>query len=84
MYAGCVAGAIQKDEYLQLIEDNGFMNTTIQKEKKIIIPDDILRTYLSQEEIDEFRQSGAGIYSITVYAEVSCCGPYTVSCHSKC
>lgn len=84
MYAGCVAGAIQKDEYLQLIEDNGFMNTTIQKEKKIIIPDDILRTYLSQQEIDEFRQSGAGIYSITVYAEVSCCGPYTVSCHSKC
>src|SRR6187397_1732468 len=26
MYAGCVAGAIQKKEYLQLIEANGFKN----------------------------------------------------------
>src|SRR5665811_1420295 len=44
MYAGCVAGAIQKDEYLQLIEANGFKNITIQKDKAIIIPDDILST----------------------------------------
>jgi arsenite methyltransferase len=84
MYAGCVSGAIQKAEYLQLIENNGFMNVTIQKEKKIIIPDDILRNYLSEEEVKEFRQSGAGIYSVTVYAEVSCCGPYTITCNTKC
>ncbi len=69
MYAGCVAGAIQKDEYLQLIEANGFKNITIQKDKAIIIPDDILSNYLSAEQIAAFKQSGTGIRSITVYAE---------------
>ncbi len=69
MYAGCVSGAIQKQVYLELIESNGFTNITIQKEKAIIVPDDILLNYLSQQEIDLFKNSGAGIFSITVYAE---------------
>ena len=69
MYAGCVAGAIQKDEYLQLIEANDFKNITIQKDKAIIIPDDILSNYLSSEQVASFKQSGTGIRSITVYAE---------------
>ena len=45
MYAGCVSGAIQKETYLELIELNGFKNRSIQKEKAIIIPDDILINY---------------------------------------
>ncbi|MBA3673517.1 MAG: arsenite methyltransferase [Chitinophagaceae bacterium] len=75
MYAGCVAGAIQKDDYLQLIEANGFKNITLQKEKVITIPDDILSNYLSTEQVKEFKNSGTGIFSITVYAEKpeSCC-----------
>jgi SAM-dependent methyltransferase len=77
MYAGCVAGAIQKQAYMELIEINGFSNAIIQKEKPIIVPDDILNGYLSEEEIGEFRNLGTGIFSITVYAEKSgeaCCG----------
>ena len=69
MYAGCVAGAIQKSEYLRLIKDKGFQNITIQKEKPIIIPVDILGKYLSQEEIKIFNKGATGIFSITVYAE---------------
>jgi ubiquinone/menaquinone biosynthesis C-methylase UbiE len=69
MYAGCVAGAIQKQDYLNLIENNGFTNITIQKDKAIIVPDDILSNYLSSEQINAFKQSGTGIRSITVYAE---------------
>jgi arsenite methyltransferase len=69
MYAGCVAGAIQKENYLQLIEANGFANIMVQKDKAIIIPDDILCNYLSADEIEAFKQSGTGIRSITVYAE---------------
>ncbi len=57
MYAGCVAGAIQKNEYLQLIDANGFKNVTLQKEKVITIPDDILSNYLSSEQIASFKQS---------------------------
>ena len=81
MYAGCVAGAIQKADYLQLMEANGFKNITVQKDKPIIIPDDILKNYLSTTQIESFKQSGTGIRSVTVYAEKpaeekkSCCGP---------
>jgi ubiquinone/menaquinone biosynthesis C-methylase UbiE len=76
MYAGCVAGAIQRNEYLDLIARNGFSNMTIQKEKAIIIPDDILKNYLSEEEFNSFKKGNIGIFSITVYAEKSksCCG----------
>ena len=69
MYAGCVAGAIQKEDYLQYIKDAGFTNITIQKQKTIIIPNDILSKYLSEEEITAFNNGTTGIFSITVYAE---------------
>ena len=80
MYAGCVAGAIQKQTYLELIGTNGFTNITIQKEKVITIPGDILENYLSADEINSFKKSGTGIFSITVYAEKPlqkepCCAP---------
>jgi len=69
MYAGCVAGAIQKDEYLGYIKKSGFDNVVIQKEKIIRIPDDILSKYLSIDEINAFKNGTTGIFSITVYAE---------------
>ncbi len=77
MYAGCISGAIQKEEYLGLIKTNGFENIIVQKEKEIIIPDDILSTYLSATEITTFRTSKTGIYSITVFAKkpAACCAP---------
>jgi len=77
MYAGCVSGAVQKQIYLELIDVNGFSNITIQKEKAIVIPDDILIRYLTQEEINTFKNSGAGIFSVTVFAQkpVAACVP---------
>ncbi len=81
MYAGCVAGAIQKEVYLELINNNGFKNVTVQKEKAIVIPDDILSNYLSPAEIQSFKSGNTGIFSITVFAEkpaeekTACCGP---------
>jgi arsenite methyltransferase len=79
MYAGCVSGAIQKQAYLKLIDVTGFKNVTLQKEKAIHVPDDILSQYLNAEEIQAFRNSGTGIVSVTVYAEkpedAACCAP---------
>lgn len=69
MYAGCVAGAIQKDEYLGLIEEMGFENIALQKEKTISIPDDILSKYLTSEGVADFKKGNTGIFSITVSAE---------------
>lgn len=83
MYVGCVSGALQKDEYLNIIKSAGFKNIEIQKEKAINLPDDILINYLTEEEIEKFRQSGTGIFSITVFAEKakeSCCTPGSGCC----
>ena len=83
MYAGCIAGAIQKQAYLMLIEQNGFSNIKVQKEKVIVVPDDILRNYLSDEQLDTFKNSETVIFSITVYAEK----PSTITaacCSSEC
>ena len=68
MYAGCVSGAIQKEEYLKFIQEAGFEDVTLQKEKSIFIPDDILSKYISPEEISALRNGQNGIFSITVFA----------------
>jgi SAM-dependent methyltransferase len=77
MYVGCVAGALQKDEYLRIIEKAGFKEVKIQKEKRIELPDEILKQYLSEEAMDDFKGGKSGIVSVTVYAEkpVNCCAP---------
>jgi len=81
MYAGCVAGAIQKEVYLELIAQNGFTNITVQKEKAIIIPDDILSNYLNAEQLASFKNGTTGIFSITVYAQKpACCAPGSGCC----
>lgn len=69
MYAGCVAGAIQHNEYLNIISKAGFSNVEIKKTKVIDLPDDILREYLTETEIIQYRQSRVGIFSITVTAD---------------
>lgn len=80
MYAGCVSGAIQKDEYLSLIQKNGFSNITIQKEKPIHIPDDILNKILNARELAIYKEGNIGIFSITVYAEK----PKSCGCEPGC
>ncbi|WP_028980813.1 arsenite methyltransferase [Sporocytophaga myxococcoides] len=69
MYAGCVSGAIKKGDYLEILSDAGFTNITVQKEKQINIPDEILLNYLNSEQLNEFKSKGSGVFSITVYAE---------------
>jgi len=86
LYSSCISGAIQKKEYLDIIEEAGFINITLQKEKKIVLPGDILSTYLSVEEINEYKNSNVSIKSITVYAEKpakddrNCCEPGSKCC----
>ncbi len=69
LYAGCVAGAIQHEEYLGMIREAGFENITVQKQKPILIPDHILLAHLTEEGLQDFLASETGIFSITVYAE---------------
>ncbi len=69
LYAGCVAGAIDQNDYLEIIKNTGFKNVTIQKSKKITVPDEILLKTLSESQLEEFKKSEIGIYSITVFGE---------------
>ncbi len=66
MYAGCVAGAVQQDEYIDIIKKSGFKNVEIKKTKTIEMPDEVLTKYLNKEQIKEYKEKQAGIYSITV------------------
>ncbi len=86
LYAGCVSGAVQKQVYLEMINEAGFKNITLQKDKTINIPDNILANYLSTEEIVEYKKGKTRISSITVYAEKpakddrNCCEPGSGCC----
>ncbi|MCP5062751.1 MAG: arsenite methyltransferase [Ignavibacteriae bacterium] len=69
LYAGCVSGAIQKDDYLDIIKSTGFNNVEIKKEKEINIPTETLSKVLNEKELKEFQEVNAKIISITVTAE---------------
>ena len=77
MYTGCVAGALQKEEYLNIISQTGFVDVNVPKEKKIEIPDDIILGFINNEDLIEFKNSGVEIISVTVNAvkseKVNCC-----------
>ncbi len=68
LYAGCVAGALQHDEYLHVIREAGFTALEVHKDHQYIVPDTTLAQYLNQEDIQIYRQSNAGVFSITVSA----------------
>lgn len=68
MYAGCVAGALQRADYLQVIQDTGFIELEVKKERQFTLSDVILAQYLSEEDIALYRQSNTGVFSLTVSA----------------
>ncbi len=69
LYTGCVSGALQKEVYLKIIEDTGFRNVRVPKERLIELPDELLLEHITKDALAAFRASGASIYSITVVGE---------------
>lgn len=69
MYAGCVSGALQESEYLGIIDEIGFKNIEIKSRKTIELPDELLKEYLNETEIEKFRKNKTGIFSITVVGQ---------------
>jgi len=66
MYAGCVAGAIQKEEYVKIIAEQGFTVIDVKSEVKRTLPDVVLVEYLSEKQIAAFKNGEYGIFSLTV------------------
>jgi len=69
MYAGCVSGAIDMDQYVSIIREQGFQNIEIHKQKDVQIPEAILKNYLNTQELEAFSNAEIGIYSITISAK---------------
>jgi arsenite methyltransferase len=77
MYAGCVSGASEMTEYMKIIENSGFLNVKVHKQKEIKLPDSLLSEYNDSNELKSYHAGDTGIFSITVSAEkpVGCsCG----------
>jgi ubiquinone/menaquinone biosynthesis C-methylase UbiE len=66
LYAGCVSGAVDNDEYLNIIEKSGFGNVEVHKHKEINLPDQLLKEFLADQEFQMVKNSDIGIHSITV------------------
>lgn len=66
MYVGCVSGAVNIDEYLEIIHKQGFIKIIVHKQKEITVPENVLEKYLSKQEIESYMNGENGIFSITV------------------
>ena len=77
LYAGCVSGALLIEDYLKTIEEAGFVNVAIQKERKINIPVQLMENDLNADQKQAYLNDDFGVYSITVYGEkpTDCCEP---------
>jgi len=67
-YAGCVAGAIPKEEYLQIIHETGFEGAMVVKERRIEVPSDLLEKALSRQQQALARSMDLHVLSMTVTA----------------
>ena len=66
LHAGCVAGALDEDEYLGLIDTAGFVDVEVPARRRIEIPDEALPADLSVSERAVFDEGG--LWSVTVRA----------------
>lgn len=66
MYAGCIASAIQQEDYLGEIERANFNDIKVERTKTVLIPDDVLHEHLDESTIAKYKAGNVGIYSITV------------------
>lgn len=65
LYAGCVAGAMKREAYLDGLRKAGFSAVEIVRERQIDLPDEVLAEAASEEEIQRFQENRA-LLSVTV------------------
>ena len=67
-YAGCVAGAIPKRDYLELIRQAGFDRISLAAERRIEVPAGLLAQSLTEHQRIEAETADLHVLSITVKA----------------
>ncbi len=68
-YAGCVSGAMPKDDYLTVIDETGFSQVNVASERRIDIPAKLLAQSLTSEQQQEAEKNDLHVMSVTVTAE---------------
>ncbi|MEX0770725.1 MAG: arsenite methyltransferase [Balneolaceae bacterium] len=66
LFAGCVSGAWQETDYLNLLRQTGFREIDVKKRREIQLPYSSVEKILTRQEWEEFSKSDNGIFSITV------------------
>jgi arsenite methyltransferase len=66
MYVGCIAGAMARDAYLELVRDSGFENVEVVTEHIIDLPDNVLDEKIERETVAAYRNSPSRAVSITI------------------
>jgi len=69
LYVGCVAGALDRDDYLGLIRGAGFAAVEVKSSKTLDLPDEVLLGHIDAEGLRLYRESAASVLSITVVGE---------------
>jgi ubiquinone/menaquinone biosynthesis C-methylase UbiE len=66
LYAGCISGALEDTEYLNVINKTGFKDVEIKRSANYILPEEMLKEYLDDKGLDDYRSNFTGLFSITV------------------
>jgi len=67
LYAGCISGALQLNDYLEIVQKAGFKNVEVLAKKEIILPENLLLKYLTKQELENYKNNNTGIYSVTIF-----------------
>ena len=65
-YVGCVSGAMQKEEYLEIVRAGGFSDVTIRKEREIVIPQEWFVQLLGEQQATTLDSLSFRVLSITL------------------
>lgn len=66
LYVGCIAGALQRADYLAVAAAAGFDGVEVARERPVELPDEALREHLDEGALAAFRAGGARVLSVTV------------------
>ena len=86
LYAGCVSGAILKEQYLSIVREAGFLEVGVRVEKRIHVPIETLAKYVDPDDLEAQQAKGSGILSITLTGsrpakdDRNCCEPGSGCC----
>ena len=71
LYTGCVSGAVSFDRYMDLIKSNNFTNIQVKSSKRIDLPNELLKSFLTEKEIEDLNNNKFGVFSVTINATKS-------------